>query len=275
MKDERISDALLRQFLLGTTHDEERQQIESLFLTDSDLRERVLGIEQDLIEDYLENSLTSADKERFLKLYAQTPEQLQKLRITKSIKDWAVSEAVKTETVSSPVLPSSGKRLWLRPTVAVPIALAVVIAIVIAIVWINRRNEAQKHLAIEQELARLNSPESLREVPQQMVIKELKPVAVRSVEPAVQIDPGTAVELRLPWIQRERYSTYQARVRSLVDTNFFTIPNLQAPSDAEHVIRLRLPAHFLQRGNYRIELTGIAADGTTGITEEYGFVVGG
>lgn len=278
MKDERISDALLRQFLLGTTQDEERQRIEGLFLTDSDLRERVLGVEQDLIEDYLENSLTSADKERFLKLYAQTPEQQQKLRITKSIKDWAVSEAVKTEPVSHPVLPSSKKRLWLRPTVAVPIALAIVITIVFAIVWLNRRNEAQKHLAIEQELARLNSPESLREVPQQMITRELKPVAVRSVEPAVQITPGAEfryVELRLPWIQRERYSTYQARVLSLRDNNSYTIPTLQAPSDGEHVIRLRLPAHIFQRGNYRIELSGIAPDGTTGITEEYGFVVGG
>lgn len=277
MKDERISDALLRQFLLGTTHDEERQRIEDLFLTDSDLRERVLGVEQDLIEDYLENSLTTADKERFLKLYAQTPEQQQKLRITKSIKDWAVSEAVRTETVSSPVSTSSKKRLWLRPTVAVPIAVAIVIAIVFTIVWLNRRNEAQMHLAVEQELARLNSPESLREVPQQMISRELKPVAVRSVEPAVQINPGADVrfvELRLPWIQRERYSTYQARLRLRDDTSY-TVPNLQASGDGEYVIRLRLPAYILQRGNYRIELSGIAADGTTGITEEYGFVVGG
>jgi anti-sigma-K factor RskA len=277
MKDERISDALLRQFLLGTTHDEERQRIESLFLTDADLRERVLGVEQDLIEDYLENSLTAADKERFLKLYAQTPEQQQKLRITKSIKDWAVSEAVSPETVSSPALPSSKKRGWLRPTVAVPIALAVVIAIVFAIVWLNRRNEAQKHLAIEQELAQLNSPESLRQVPQQMILKELRPVAVRSVEPAVQLDSSSEVrliELRLPWIHKERYSTYQARVLSLADNNSFTIPNLQAPSDGEYVIRLRLPVQILLRGNYRLELSGITADGTTGITEEYGFVVG-
>lgn len=276
MKDERISDALLRQFLLGTTQDEERRRIEDLFLTDSDLRERVLGVEQDLIEDYLENSLTTADKERFLKLYAQTPEQQQKLRITKSIKDWAVSEAVKTEAVSSPVMPSRKKRLWWQPTIAVPVALAIVIAIVFAVVWVNHRNEAQKHLAIEHELARLNSPESLREVPPpQMITRDLKPVAVRSVEAAVRIDPGVDVELRLPWIQRERYSAYRARVLSLGDGSSYAIPNLHAPSDGEHVIRLRLPAHILKRGNYRIELSGIAADGTTGITEEYGFVVGG
>ena len=49
MKEEKVSDALLRQFLLGTTDEEEREHIEGLFLTDSDLRDRVLAIEQEYI----------------------------------------------------------------------------------------------------------------------------------------------------------------------------------------------------------------------------------
>jgi hypothetical protein len=94
MKDETaITDALVRQYLLGYVDDEERQRIESLFLTDSKMRERLLVIEQDLVEDYLEDFLTPADKERFLLHYAQTPKQQRKLRITKSIKDRALAEA--------------------------------------------------------------------------------------------------------------------------------------------------------------------------------------
>jgi len=49
-----------------------------------------------LIEDYLEDSLTSEDKEIFLAQYARTPEQQRKLRINQSIKDWAVTEAQAT-----------------------------------------------------------------------------------------------------------------------------------------------------------------------------------
>ena len=59
MKEESITDALLREFLLGKINDEERERIEDLFLTDSQTKERVLALEQDLIEDYLENSLTA------------------------------------------------------------------------------------------------------------------------------------------------------------------------------------------------------------------------
>src|SRR5690349_311562 len=93
MKEERLTDALLREFLLGKTNDEERERIESLFLSDSQTRERVLALEQDLIEDYLEDNLTQEDKERFLSRFAQTEDQRRTLRITKSIKDWAVTEA--------------------------------------------------------------------------------------------------------------------------------------------------------------------------------------
>ena len=277
MKEEKVSDSLLRQFLLGTTDEEERERIEGLFLTDSDLRDRVLAIEQDLIEDYLENSLTTADRERFVRLFAQTPEQQQQLRITKSIKDWAIGEAVKPESVSSPAPISRDlrKRSWLRLSFAVPVAAVLVIAIVFAIVWVSRRNEQQKHFAIEQELARLNSPENLSRVPPQLNSLDLKPVNVRNVEPAPQLNGLTEdqiVELRLPWIQKERYSTYQARLRSLADGRLFTVQNVQTSRDS--MIRLRLPAKILMPGNYRIELGGIAPDGATGHMEEYNLVVG-
>ena len=93
MKEESITDASLREFLLGKLADEELERVENLYLTDSQTRERVLALEQDLIEDWLENSLSEEDKERFLARYADTDEQRRKLRITKSIKDWAVTQA--------------------------------------------------------------------------------------------------------------------------------------------------------------------------------------
>ena len=100
MKEEILTDAALREFLLGKVDDEERARIESLFLTDSEAREKVLVIEQELIEDYLEDSLTAEDKEKFLLRYGQTAAQLQQLRITKAIKDWAVRENASVQTVT-------------------------------------------------------------------------------------------------------------------------------------------------------------------------------
>src|ERR1044072_4951118 len=183
MKEEIPTDAVLREFLLGKLDEEEDARIETLFLTDSEAREKVLVVEQELIEDYLEESLPPEDRQKFLWRYGQTAEQLQQLRITKAIKDWAVrenaSQAVPTELSTWQRLRA---RLRLRPVFVIPIAVTAMIAIVVAWVWLNSR---MKTAGIEQELAQLNSPASLREVPEQMFPFNLSPVTVRSTEPQI------------------------------------------------------------------------------------------
>lgn len=278
MKEDSVTDALLREFLLGRLADADRERMEGLFLTDSATRERVLAIEQDLIDDYLEDGLSQEDKERFLSRYAQTDEQRRKLRITGAIKDWAVREARGPHPVAATVSVWSQIRTWLRlkPRLVVPIAITMAIAIVLGIVWLNSREEQRKHLAIEQELAQLNSPASMRDVPPQITPFDLRPVSVRSGQPQAELKIPVEIrfiELRLPWIQRERYSMYQAEVRRVGDREAFTISNLQAESNGGYTIRLRLPAQMLTRGDYQINLTGIPADGSAKSSEEYSFVV--
>ncbi len=278
MKEELINDAMLRQFLLGKVDDEERQQIESLFITSSSMRERVLAVEQDLIEDYLEDSLTPEDKEIFLSRYANTPEQRRKLRITKSIKDWAVTNAA-AGNVSAPA-----KRSWsrwldslrLRPIFMVPIAVTLLIAVVISVVWLNSRRELRnRQIALEQELARLNSPAALGGALPQMTTLQLAPVSLRSAtSPALTRTASIQVlELHLAWIQQEQYPTYKAVIRRVGnDRDTLTVPGLQAKNKEIH---LRLPMTYLTPGTYRIDLSGIAADGASNLTEEYTFTVGG
>ena len=275
VKDETVSDALLREFLLGNVNEEERQRIEDLFLTDSQMRERILVVEQELIEEYLEGTLTTADREKFLLRYAQTAEQRQKLRITKSIKDWAMKEASLSQTVRVSVSTRSLRARLLKPAFIVPIAVAAVILLVVAAVWLTRRTEERRrHLAIEQELAQLNAPSSQALGP---VAIELSPVAVRSVGAASQLNTQTEkgiVELRLLWMQKERYPTFQAEIRRHSDNQLFTVPNLQPEVDGK-AIRLKLPAHILMRGSYRIDLSGISSNGSISQPEEYNFVVNG
>ena len=288
MKDDSITDALLREFLLGKVDDQERERIENLFLTDSQARERVLAAEEDLIEDYLEKNLTTSDTERFLAVFAQTAEQRRKLRIRESIKEFAAADAPVSQIPTN----ISGwsrlrSRFRLKPLFAIPIAFATV-AIIVATVWLMSRTEQQnnRRFAIEQQLAQLNSPSSLREVPAQMVSLDLSPLTVRGVEKQVELKRSPdirIVELRLPWIQKEHFSNYHAQLRRLNDNQEFTIPNLQgealqgsnvqATTDGPYVVRLRLPTNILTRGNYQIVLTGIAPDGTAAVPEEYSFAV--
>jgi hypothetical protein len=281
MKEEAVTDALLRQFLLGRLEDEERQRqrIESLFITDSRTKERVLAAEQELIDDYLEDRLSTADREAFLSLYADTVGQRRKLRIAKSIQDWAANQPDTT-----PVDHGRETSVWdrlrpwvpLKPVLVIPIAITTVVAIVIAVVWLNSRNERHRqYLAVQQELAGLNTPSSLREVPSQIVLT-LKPGSGRSLDPQseLKIQPDSSVaELRLLLMQKEDYPTYEAVVRRPRDDQPYTIPNLTAATEDGKFIRVRLPAHMLTRGTHQIELSGVAADGAKSPPEVYSLTV--
>lgn len=271
MKQETLSEALLRKFLLGKVDEEERERIESMFLVDPGAKQKIFAAEQDLIEDYLENSLTPAESEIFLSVYAQTAEQRQSLRITQSIKVLAGAEVVSSRTVSARTegWTRFRERLWLRPPLYVPIAVAVAIAIVTTVIWLNSRTREQR-LAVEQQLAQLNTPSS---VPSQMVSLDLSPVSMRGADRQIEFKRNAAVqvvELRLPSFQTKHFSLYEAEVRRLDDDDAFTIRNLQPESDGRYATRIRLPVNILRPGQYEVRLTGMPKNG---VTEEYQFTV--
>ncbi|HKG59706.1 MAG TPA: hypothetical protein VKB05_08010 [Pyrinomonadaceae bacterium] len=276
MNEEPVSDALLRQFLLGQVDDQERQRLESMFVTGALSRERVMAAEQHLMDDFLDDSLTPKDRERFLAQYGETPAEQRKLRISKSIQDWAASS--REVSPVSPAAPSRRRglfgRAWLRPVVVGPIAAVVLIAIIFIVVTLrNSWEQRNRYLAMQQELVRLNTPSMLREPSESSVT--LKPGAVRSAEGGeTEVTPpanSEFIELRLIWTQRERYPSYQAVIRRFEEDERYTIPNLQL--DSGNVIRLRLSPRFLTRGLYQIDVSGVVVNGTTGPTEEYKFVV--
>jgi hypothetical protein len=281
MKEEALTDAQLRQFLLGKVDDEERQRIESLFLTDSLMKERVLAAEQELFDDYLEESLSPADREGFLSLYGDTAAQRRKLRIAKLVQQWAMDQSETSPIVAKPA-PSIWSRLLVqlrqKPVLVIPIAVAAAVAIVVSLVWINTRRTEQdtEYLAFNQELAQLNEPARLRQAPTGLSLLTLKPVSVRSVEAESELKrrPDSAVaEIRLLWIQKEDYPSYQAVLRRPGDDRPYPIPNLTIQNDNGKFIRVRVPVHLLTHGNHQLELSGVSADGTKSSPEVYSFTV--
>lgn len=276
-----MTDALLQQFLLGRVEDEERQRIEILFITDSLIRDRVLAAEQKLIDDYLEDCLSTADRDLFLSRYGDTAAQRRKLRIAKSIQEWAANQPKMPVLTAEPAI-SVWDRLrapWrVKPVFVIPIAVMVTIAIVVVFVWVNsRRTEPQgEYLAMQRELVQLNTPSSLREIPSTMSHLTLKPGSSRSVDPEPELKKRTdnsVAELRLLWMQKEDYPSYQVILRRPGDEQSYTIPNLRAEKEDGKFIRVRLPNYRLNPGNYHLELIGIAGEGSKSPPEVYSFTV--
>lgn len=287
MNEKPMTKALARRFLLGTVEDSERQRIESLFIIDSETQETILIAEDELVEDYLEGSLSESDAAKFIEQYAHGPRQRRKLRIAGTIREYAQSVALRHQSGSSALgkLRSFFSRRWPRERrLYLPIAVAVAAVLVVTTVWLVRWNTQRMRdnhlrLSIEQQLADLNAPSSLRENPAQMVSLVLPSVSLRSVNSPARITsptPYRVLELQLLWPHKEEFQSYLAVLRRVGDTETFTIANLHAEKNSgSKVVRLRLPAQSLAPGLYHVSVSGIASDVTSGPIEEYEFMVDG
>lgn len=277
-QNDEITEHVLRQFFLGNVDNEERERVEILFMTQSDIRQRVLLAERDLIEDYFDDLLTPPDKTRFVQRYADTPHQQRKLRIAKLVQDWAWSNSRPAKTDVVPIPKWHRFAAWMRfqRAVLIPITVTAVIAILIAGVWLNNANKRKRHWAIEEELVRLNSPSAVLEAPSQTISTTIAPVNVRSAASEHELKLSSSirvVEVRLLWIQKENYTRYVATVRRIDAAEAFTVRNLQPQKQRGLAISVRLPAQMLAPGIYQIKISGIAADDTLSPGDEYRFAV--
>lgn len=278
MKEDAASESTLRQFLLGNVDQEERERLESLFITDSVARDKILAAEQDLIDDYLDDSLTAAEKQSFIQQYADTPLKKRKLRIATSIKDWATAQG-KVSPPPEPVHASFWSRIgdivWPKRALAIPIAAMAMVGVIALAIWLNSRMERREtQLAMQEEIVKLNVPSNLSQTPPKASLT-LRPGLQRSgdTQNDLVITPDSGIaELRLLWIQPERYPRYSAVVSRANRHKLVTVPNLQPEADGNS-IRLRLPDHVLTNGDYQVVLTGITANGAAGLNEEYFFRV--
>lgn len=285
MKEGFATDAEIRQFLLGDVDEEERERIERRFISDPEAYKKIVVVEDELIEDYLEGSLTASDRDKFLAQYGHTPEERRRLRIIKAIKEHAIAGATAPQTATStnPKWPTFLSALRMRnPRVLIPVAAVLTIACVVAAVWLRdlsnkRAQEGNRRVAIERELADLNAPSSVREVSPQTFSLILAPVSVRSLGTQAELRARTdirVVELQLLWTQTEQYSSYKAVLRRVGASEQLTIANLHVEKTAGgSAVPLKLPTHILTRGLYQVSLSGIGSNGTPGHAEEYSFTV--
>lgn len=280
MNEPSPSEESLRQFLLGKLDDAERERVERLFLTDPQFKDRLLAIEQSLIDDYLEERLAPDKRESFLSVYAASADQRRKLRIVRSIAEHAESSAV-LNPVDRPA--DSKRKGWSRltanPGLIFSIAAVLLVVIMLAL-WLQvRRNLPNaQHLAIERELARLNDPSRLRETLPETATLSVAPITLRNVRPQAQFTARADVrvlELHLLLVTNERPAKYRAVLRKGVTSEEFSFPELPAQDDTPRLIRLRVPTPILSPGDYQIRLSSIAVDGTVTAVEEYSFTVSG
>ena len=280
MNEESVTDTLARRFLLGDVDDLERERIERLFISEPGINTKILLAEDDLIEDYLENSLTPSDRDKFLGQYGVTAAERQKLRIAKSIKEYAANEARLTQTAPS----MATWRTFLislrqRRMLFIPIAAVLTLSVLLAAAWLVQLNlkkagENNRRLVIERELAELNARPGVLEDPSRVPALTLLPISIRSVGPQTEMKRNAdipVVQLDLLSNQKGEYPSYRAIVHRVGTNDQFKISGLQMENGPKgNFIRVRLATHLLQNGFYQVVLS---PDSEPSANEEYSFTV--
>jgi hypothetical protein len=105
-----------REFLLGRLSEETRSRLEESFFTDDELFEQIEIAEDELIDDYVRNEISAADRTYFEKTLLRSPRIAERVKVARVL----ASATAVAKTVVQPLPDSWGSRLerflnWISP----------------------------------------------------------------------------------------------------------------------------------------------------------------
>src|SRR5712691_2711185 len=126
----------IRRYLLGQLDDGARQEIERDLLTNEELFEELLVIEDEIIDEYLGGKLSAEERASFERNFLATPERHEKLKFGRAFDRYLSSQ---TDVASVRELKSPGVQWpWTRTLFSSPLRIAAFAIVVLGIalgVW--------------------------------------------------------------------------------------------------------------------------------------------
>ena len=149
-----VIQAEIRQYLLGTLSEDAQQKVEERLMTEETFLEELTLAEGELIDDYVGERLTAAERAEFERHFLATEERRRRLRFTRALSRYADAHALATAAAGEvaepeaareplpPAAPTFGERLrafWvgLSPAARGGLALACV-AVIVGALWLVR-----------------------------------------------------------------------------------------------------------------------------------------
>lgn len=285
------NDTALKKYLLGEFSGRELDDLERTYLADSDLFERLLVVEDDLIDQYARGELNPTEREAFERQLLATPGQRERLLNAQALS--AVTRAQRSAPASPKQFRSEKWASWLgvsgrRSILAFAALLLLVIAAGIAVrVW--RRKAEPNRIQAETQPPQGKQPEPQATLQaqqsagkQQLPKQSESPVMPTRTERAPQVatfvlpmtltrSSGSATSFVLKsgietvllqaQISGGSYKTYQAELQSADGDHIQTFTGVKPQRRANgDLLLLNLPARLLNRSDYMLKVSGVNHD---------------
>lgn len=259
----------LRRYLLGGLSAEEEESIERDYFVNGDRFEELQAAEDDLIDDYVADLLSTEDRARFDERFVST-EQLERVEFARSLRRRLRQEPLKQ--------PNQGQPRWAWTLGGV--AAALVVALPLAGILFFRTRAVQREadraraerVGLEQQVVeqRQRIEELVRE--RTASASALGEVVTAVLRPGLERGEGAGgdlvrgqdarwLRLRLA-ISGRRFQRYAVSVQTPDAAEVASQSGLLAVGDgSEAFVETLLPAQSLARGTYVILLSGIDSRG--------------
>ncbi len=142
MNDTLKNKETIRDYLLCRISDEEKlSEIEDLLFSDDEFCAEVEAAEDEIINDYVLDELSTEDKKSADEFFFSNAERKWKLELTQQLRQKAVSE--KVETRETPPVFEKLKKLFKKPVFAMSFAVLIIAIVGISIFILTRKDSAE------------------------------------------------------------------------------------------------------------------------------------
>ena len=258
-----IESQRIREYLLGQLPGEQQSVFEERLLTDNVLYEELLIVEDELIDAYLLNSLSTVEREGFESHFLATPENSQKVRFARAFRKYVTANMQEgatavplseKETVEFPrpetTIARHPKSGWLgflpirNPAISYAMAAALVL-LVVGVTWVAWKKW----------------PSGQRN-PGQLLAVALTPGVTRdAAESGKVIDLPRAIDtLRLELLLSDTsFQSFEAILLDAEGNTLATQPNLRSEIiNGQTTVVFDVAAKLMPAGDYLAKLNGIS-----------------
>lgn len=279
MKLDANSEILIRRYLLAALSEDDRERVETRLMTDDGFFQQIGLVEDELIDQYLDGELSSADCRRFEETFLCAAERQQKLRFARALRAYAAEHAPAAATTPVPWWHSLVRMVNPpRPVLAYSVlAASLVLAVGASLAFYQiaglkgriselqaqqqkaRSDEVAAQLQLEQEkrskeegkettqMAMLNPPSFLLSPGVQRSAQSFRPIEIADNQTLIR------VKLDLP---ENPHPAYRAVLLS-DGQEILSLARLKAVETPDQItISLDLPTAGLTAGVYEIRLYG-------------------
>ena len=242
------SDKRLVRYLLGDLSVEERDQFEELYFDDDALHDRLLAVEEELVDAYVSGDLSAGQRESFENFFLRSPERHEKVKFARALARFGERQTRSANETPSTAPPVQRSKLSLRELFDFSgfrwqfafAGAALLIILAGATIWLNNGTSSRPVVSVTLFSFYRGGGDNLVSVP-----------------------PGrhtVQLQLNLP---ADEYPSYRLAIRPAASDNSIEKHGLKSRvmPDGTRAVIASFPSEALHPGDYTLRLEGEGSNG--------------